>query len=127
MQHRTPRVLLVDDNKDAVDMLCRILTHLDVECRISYDGATAVAALADWPAELVFLDLRMPGMDGFDTAVAMHALPGNTDLPIVALSGWDGGASAEQFQAAHFAERLRKPVQIETLMEVISRLTAGAT
>ena len=126
MDNRHLRILLVDDNKDAADMLALLLAQLGIECRTSYDGLTAVTQLAVWQADLVLLDLQMPGMDGFDTAIAMRALPGNDMLPIVALSGWDGGAERERFDTAQFAEQLNKPVQLDKLLHVIDRVTQRA-
>lgn len=126
MNSQRLRILLVDDNKDAADMLALLLAHLGIECRTSYDGLTAVTQLAVWQADLVLLDLLMPGMDGFDTAIAMRALPGYDTLPIVALSGWDGGAERERFDAALFSEQLNKPVQLDKLLHVIERVTQRA-
>ncbi|KQV54799.1 MULTISPECIES: response regulator [unclassified Duganella] len=95
------RVLLVDDNKDAVDMVSQFLSILHIDNKVAYDGASAVALLADWPADIVFLDIQMPEMDGYETAVAMHALPQCVELPIVAWTGWDGPGSQEAMAHAH--------------------------
>jgi CheY-like chemotaxis protein len=101
MNHINARVLLVDDNKDAVDMVSQLLSLYHIDHRVAYDGASAVALLADWPADIVFLDIQMPDMDGYETATAMHALPQCAELPIVAWTGWDGPGSREAMARAH--------------------------
>lgn len=107
--------------------------HLQIECKASYDGTAALAELASWPVDMVFLDLLMPGMDGFETAAAMHEMPGNALLPIVAMSGWDGGADQSQWKNAGFVARIQKPVQLNILLDAVERFwrpaiaaTAGA-
>ncbi|MTW10056.1 response regulator [Pseudoduganella eburnea] len=115
------RVLLVDDNKDAVDMVSQFLSFHHIDNKVAYNGASAVALLADWPADIVFLDIQMPDMDGYETAIAMHALPQCAELPIVAWTGWDGPGSREAMTQARMVWRLTKPVAMEELLALVSR------
>jgi CheY-like chemotaxis protein len=122
--HKTnTRVILVDDNKDAVDILSQLLSCFNVENKVAYDGHSAVVLLEEWPAHLVFMDIQMPGMNGYETAVAMHAVPGCADLPIVALTGWDGVGNDQINEMARFAGRLFKPVALPDILEAIDRLS----
>lgn len=121
MNHINARVLLVDDNKDAVDMVSQLLSLYHIDHKVAYDGASAVALLANWPADIVFLDIQMPDMDGYETAIAMHALPQCAELPIVAWTGWDGPGSREAMARAHMVSRLTNPVALEELLAMVSR------
>lgn len=120
MINTTSRVLLVDDNRDAVDMVSLLLTMHQIDSKVAYDGASALAILAGWSADIVFLDIRMPGMDGYETAIAMHALPGCADLPIVAWTAWDRLDNEESMTNAGMVARLSKPVAKEDILEIIA-------
>lgn len=122
MANSNPRVLLVDDNRDAVDMLSLLLSYSNVETRVAYDGQSAVVLLQEWPAQLVFLDIQMPRMNGYQTAVAMHALPGCAAVPIVAMTAWDGIGDVRLIEAARFEGRIAKPTLLQDILEVINRL-----
>jgi CheY-like chemotaxis protein len=113
------RVVLVDDNKDGVDMLSYLLNDAGIETQIAYDGCTGIDLLLRWPAHIVFLDIQMPRMNGYETAIAMHALPGLAHLPIVAMSGWDGIGTPQLSEAANFAHRLTKPVVLKDVLDAI--------
>ena len=123
----TPRVILVDDNKDAVDLLSQLLDCFSIENKVAYDGHAGVALVEEWPAHLVIMDIQMPGMNGYETAAAMHSLPGYADLPIVALTGWDGVGNDHLSELARFSYLLRKPVSLQNLLDVIHRLAGPAS
>ena len=125
MNQINARVLLVDDNKDAVDMVSQFLFIQRIDHRVAYNGASAVALLAEWPADIVLLDFEMPGMDGYETAIAMHALPRCAELPIVAWTGWDDPGSREAMARAHMVSRLTKPVAMAELLAMVSRFSSG--
>jgi CheY-like chemotaxis protein len=127
MFNEKPRVILVDDNRDAVDMLSRLLNYSGVDNRTAYDGYSAVALLRDWPAHVVFLDIQMPGMNGYETAIAMHALPDFAQLPIIALTAWDGIGTQQLAEAAKFVHRLIKPAKLHDILDAIKRFGAPAS
>jgi len=121
-----PKVLLVDDNIDAVDMLSELLTGYGIENRVTYSGEDGLAMFMAWDANLVLLDIRMPGMDGFETAKAMRAVPGRQHVPIVALSGWGGHDVERALPFGGFSHWLTKPAQVHELLEVIQRAVVRA-
>ena len=91
------RVLVVDDNQDVADSLVLVFETLGVEARGVYDGPAALDAAADFKPDVVFLDLGMPGMDGFETARRLRQVFAGRDVLIVALTGWGrSGASPPQ-------------------------------
>lgn len=121
MNHHKSHVLLVDDNQEAVDLVSDWLHGHDIDTNVAYDGASALALLSAWPADMVFMDIQMPGMNGFDTAVAMHALPGYAALPIVAWTAWDSPGSRDGMARAEMVYRLMKPYALKDILRLISR------
>jgi signal transduction histidine kinase len=117
-----PRVLVVDDNRDAADSLAAVLKMLGAEVRVTYDGEAALAALGEFHPAAVFLDLGMPGMDGYETASHIRARSDARDTLLVALTGWGQEKDRRQTEAAGFKHHLVKPAKIGALQAVLSSL-----
>jgi CheY-like chemotaxis protein len=116
------RVLVVDDQQENRDLLEQMLVPVGFELRTANDGAEAVALCKEWLPQLVVLDLRMPVMDGFETARQIRAEHGST-VKIIALSA---GVFAENQRMALDAGAdmfLGKPFQEGDLLERIKQLT----
>ena len=108
------RVLIVDDNVDAAETLAEFLVILGHEVRTANDGPRALAVAGEWRADLVLLDIGLPGMNGFEVARALRLLP----LPpgsVVALSGYGLEGDGLRSAAAAFDQHLLKPVEISKL------------
>src|SRR5512139_3843394 len=82
------RVLIVDDNKDAAASLARLLSALGKETRVAHNGSSALAAIAEFQPQVLFLDLGLPDMDDIETANRIRALPDGKDCILIALTGW---------------------------------------
>jgi CheY-like chemotaxis protein len=67
----------------------------------------------------VFLDLGMPGMDGFETAQGIRSRPDSRDVVLIALTGWGQDRDRRRTEAAGFDRHLAKPADLETLQEVL--------
>lgn len=112
------RVLVVDDNVDAADGLRMLLELMGMEARAAYDGAAGLAATAEFAPHLVFLDIGMPGMDGFEFARRVRAE--NTPCPtLVAVSGWGQQDDRRRSREAGIDAHLVKPVDLEELEQVL--------
>jgi CheY-like chemotaxis protein len=116
------RVLVVDDHHDAADSLALLLTHLGTEAKVAYDGASALEMLGDWRPEAVLLDLEMPGMDGFEVARRIRAMPRLHGLPLIALTGLGQGTDMQRTREAGIGHHLVKPVRLDVLVEVLASL-----
>jgi CheY-like chemotaxis protein len=79
---------VVDDNEDAATTLATLLQLRGHEVLIAHDGKTAIAVASAYRPELIFLDLEMPGMDGFEVARTIKSMPELRDTCIAALTGW---------------------------------------
>ena len=75
-----PRVLVVDDNRDVADSLCLLVETLDAKVRVAYDGQSALQIAAAFKPDVVFLDLMMPEMDGYETATRLRRLPEGREI-----------------------------------------------
>src|SRR5205814_1732660 len=103
------RVLVVDDNVDAADGLGALLEMLGAEVRVVHDGEGALAALASYQPAVVFLDIGMPSMDGYEVARRMRRHAVARDAKIVALTGWGQERDRANARAAGFDHHLVKP------------------
>jgi CheY-like chemotaxis protein len=119
---RSLRVLVVDDNADAAAILAMILRFEGHSVRTATGGAEAIAALAEAAADLVFCDIVMPGMDGFEVARAVRAVPGLASVVLVALTGLDSEAEAERSREAGFDHHLVKPIEPSVIEELARRI-----
>jgi len=114
------RVLVVDDSRDVADSFVMLLQSLGVEARVAYDGASALDVATAFEPDIVFLDLGMPTMDGFETARRLRKLPAGRDCRLVALTGWAQAAHRSRTRAAGFDEHLAKPADFHHLTRILS-------
>jgi len=119
-----PRVLIVDDNKDAAASLGRLLGVLGKETCVVHDGPSALAAIPKFRPHVVFLDLGMPGMNGLETANQLRSQPGGEHAILVALTGWGEKEDRQRTEDAGFAAHLVKPINVEQLEGTLNRLLA---
>ncbi|CAG1017259.1 two-component system, NarL family, sensor histidine kinase BarA [Burkholderiaceae bacterium] len=116
------RILLVDDNADASEMLRLLLQEAGHEVQVASDGPSALAAVDGFRPDIALLDIGLPGMDGYELAVRLRADPRLQGMKLVALTGYGREPDRARAMATHFDEHLVKPVPSEQLLEVIARL-----
>lgn len=114
-------ILIVDDNVDAAEGLERLLTLKGHEVMTAHTGQDALERLEHFHAELVLLDLGLPGMDGFEVAVRMRAMPGGSARRIVALTGWGQAEDKERTRSAGFDDHLTKPIRAAEIFALLAR------
>ena len=107
---RPRRVLLIDDNVDAAESLAQLLALSGHEARTAMDGAAGLRAVVDFKPEVVFCDLGLPGMSGYEVAKSLRSLPGGRELVLVALTGYGQPSDREKTAQAGFDAHLVKPV-----------------
>ncbi len=116
------RVLVVEDDADAGEMLQALLRAHGHEARLARSGDEALAACARGPVDVVLCDLVLPGMSGYEVVRAMRGAPASARIPVVALTGRGRPQDRERTRAAGFREHLVKPVTVEALEELLGRL-----
>jgi signal transduction histidine kinase len=115
------RILVVDDNVDSTNALAKMLTRLySQEVRVAHDGPEALAAAGEFRPEIVLLDIGLPGMDGYEVARRLRSRPKAEGLLLVALTGWGQESDRDRAREAGFDRHLVKPVDPETLRDLLS-------
>src|ERR1700749_4007707 len=113
------RIMVIDDNKDAAEsmsMLFELWAH-DVAC--AYDGRTALETAAKYRPHVVFLDIGLPGMDGYEIAERLRELPESTRTVLVAITGYGQDEDRRRSREAGIDHHLVKPVAPDTLHKLI--------
>jgi CheY-like chemotaxis protein len=116
---RTCQVLVIDDSPYVADTFALLLTHLGATVRVANDGVSGLESFIDSKPDLVFLDLGLPGMDGYETARRIRRLPGGKDVMMIALTGWGGADVRKRTDECGFDRHLTKPVDIEHLAKIL--------
>jgi len=114
------RILVVDDNVDAAESLMMMMKILGQDVRVAFDGPTALDIATEFRPELVFLDIGMPEMDGYEVARRIRGEPRTRDARLVALTGWGQIEDREHSRRAGFDEHLVKPADPAVLERVLA-------
>jgi len=112
-------VLVVDDNKAAAESICRLLELRGHDVSVAYDGPMALEKMRENEAEVVLLDIGLPGMDGYEVARNMRAAYGHNPLILVALTGYGQEEDKLKATQAGFDYHLTKPVGLADIEEVL--------
>ena len=115
--------MVIDDNHDAADVMGMLVRHLGAETRVAYDGMSGLAALEEFGAQIVLLDIGMPGMDGYEVARRLrteHAK--DTTMTLIALTGYGQASDRAGAQEAGFDDFLVKPVDLDVLRTALAKI-----
>lgn len=115
------RILVVDDNVHAARALEYLLTRLGHQVALAHDGPGALAAAAAVPPQLVFLDIGLPGMDGYAVAARLRAA-GHHRATLVALTGYGQDDHLRRSNEAGFDHHLVKPVDFDVLEKITAEV-----
>ena len=110
------KILLVDDEKQFVDTLAERLAMRGFSARVAYDGPQALKAVEE-PTDVIVLDLRMPGMDGFE--VLRSVKKSNPQVQVIILTGHGGDAEEQTAYRMGAYNFLKKPMDIDELLNSI--------
>ncbi len=116
------RLLVVDDNQDAADSLAMLLRLQGHEVRVAFSGVAALEMTKAYAPDLVFLDIGMPGMDGYEVARRMRQQPGLEKVVLAALTGWGQKEDRRRTAEAGFNHHLVKPPDPNALEGVLAEL-----
>jgi CheY-like chemotaxis protein len=119
------RVLVVDDNRDAANMLALLISELGHETRVAFNGDAALAAARRFRPDVVFLDLVLPDGDGADIARELRREPGLAGCCIYSLSAYVGVDDRLRAIQAGCAEHYVKPIRPSLLPRLIG-VSAGS-
>lgn len=116
------RLLVVDDNKDAAESMSMLLEMWGHEVAFAYDGPSALVTAEQWQPEAVFLDIGLPGMDGYEVAERLRELPQAKDAVLIAITGYGQEDDRRRSQRAGIDHHLVKPVAPDALRDLIDSL-----
>jgi CheY-like chemotaxis protein len=115
------RVLVVDDNEDAAEMLAEMVGLLGHDVKISHDGRGALERAKGFEPDVVFLDIGLPEMDGYAVARALREMEvDGRHAYLVALTGYGRPQDVDEAKQAGFDRHLLKPVKLEDIMGVLT-------
>ncbi len=116
---RGQRVLIVDDNQDAADLLAELLQQGGHEVAVAYDGPAALTLVDEFRPEVAFLDIGLPGMDGYELVGRLRARHSDIPCRYFALTGYGQKSDAVRAAEAAFDELLIKPVDFSALRRIL--------
>ena len=90
------------------------------DVRVAYDGATALDLAGSFRPEVILLDIGMPEMDGYEVARLLRSVPGVGSAVLAAVTGWGQDEDRERSRAAGFDHHLVKPVDIDSVRELLN-------
>lgn len=116
------RLLVVDDNQDAADSLAMLLGLQGHDVRVASSGVTALEITKAYIPDVVFLDIGMPGMDGYEVARRLRQQRGMETVVLAALTGWGQKEDRRRTSEAGFNHHLVKPPEPKAIEAVLADL-----
>jgi signal transduction histidine kinase/ActR/RegA family two-component response regulator len=115
------RVLVVDDNTDAAEMLTMLVEFQGHATERAHSGPAAIEAADRFRPDVVFLDIGLPGMDGYQVARELRRREGRAAALLVALTGWGSDEDQNRAREAGFDHHLTKPADPEAIASLLAR------
>jgi CheY-like chemotaxis protein len=119
------RVLVVDDNPDALKSLFLLVSLMGHDVRQARDGLEAIEAAERFRPEVIFMDLGMPKLNGYEAARRIREESWGQELLIVATTGWGQEDDRRRTKAAGFDQHLVKPVLAGHVHELLAAPPIG--
>ncbi|MHB8815316.1 MAG: response regulator [Steroidobacteraceae bacterium] len=116
------RLLVVDDNKDAAESMSMLLEMWGHDVAYACDGPSALETAEQWQPQAVFLDIGLPGMDGYEVAERLRELPHAKDAVLIAITGYGQEDDRVRSRRAGIDHHLVKPVAPDALRSLIDSL-----
>ena len=114
------KVLVVDDNRDAADSLAQLLELLGANASVAYGGEEALNVMMSSHPAVAFVDIGMPGMNGYEVASKIRATDTLAGTVLIALTGWGQATDRERILNSGFDHHLIKPADIQTLTQLLN-------
>lgn len=124
-EHRSCRVVVVDDNQAAVDMLSQVVRILGHDVRVANDGEEAIEVAKEFLPQAVIMDIGMPRMDGHQAARVIRSQPWGKDILLVALTGWGQDEDKRRTKEAGFDYHLVKPAEPSEISRLLREMKNG--
>jgi CheY-like chemotaxis protein len=119
---KEPRILVADDDKDAVLSLSMLLREEGYEVRGVHLGSDVLQAVFNFAPDVVLLDIGMPQMTGYDVARTLRERYGSARPALIAVTGRSGKSDRQQALAAGFEHHVAKPYEPRALLGLLAQL-----
>jgi CheY-like chemotaxis protein len=118
--------MIVDDNRDAAEMLAEILAAAGFSTIPLLDAQSVLDNLANFGPDFILIDIGLPVVDGYELARQIHALDEFKDVRLIAITGYGQESARQRSFAAGFSEHLVKPVDTRQLEAILRRQRPGS-
>lgn len=118
------KILVADDNEDAAHILAMLLQISGHVTEVVHNGQAAINLAREFQPDVAFLDIGMPGMNGYEVAKALRHIPSLAGLTLFALTGWGGEQDRALSREAGFDRHLIKPVDMKRIDSLLAEVTA---
>jgi two-component system sensor histidine kinase/response regulator len=115
------RILVVDDSLENRSLLTTLLSRVGFTVQQAKDGKEAIAVFEDWSPHLIWMDMRMPVMDGYEATRRIRALPGGDAVKIAAVTASAFEEQREEILASGCDDMVRKPFREHKVFETMAQ------
>lgn len=120
------RVMVVDDNEDAVETLVELLSAYGYAAKGLCDAVATLETAQDFRPDVLLIDIGMPGADGYELARTLRRMPETASARLIAVTGHAEESYRRLAEEAGFDDYLVKPINIEELLSLLGGAGAGA-
>ncbi|MBV7537121.1 response regulator [Duganella sp. sic0402] len=113
------RILVVDDNSEAADISAELLELHGYRTAVAYAGLPGLEAVRTFQPHAVLLDLGMPGMDGYQVAAALRAVPDYDHVALIAFTAWGDVVTRQRVTDTGFDEHVIKPANLDRILAAV--------
>jgi CheY-like chemotaxis protein len=114
------RILVIDDETEIADVVRDALSALGHDVHVAYTGGDGVRMATDAPYDLIFTDLGMPDMTGWEVAERIRS--GTPRVPVVLVTGWGGQVDPEQVVRRDIQAVVHKPFELAEILRTTARV-----
>ena len=114
------RALIIDDNRDAATTMAMFVEELGGTAFTAFDGASGLAAVERFQPDIVFMDIGMPGLDGYEVCRRIRQMPAVRQVVLVAVTGWGQAQDKQRAFEVGFDAHLTKPVDPDALAQLLA-------
>lgn len=120
--HKEIRILIVDDKEDNRELVMQLLEPAGFVLRTANNGQQAIDSFIEWQPHLIWMDMRMPVLDGYQATQKIRALPGGDEVKIVALTASAFDEERQKIIASGCDDMVKKPLEEANLFSVMGAL-----
>jgi DNA-binding response OmpR family regulator len=117
---RKPRILIVDDDREAADLLAEAMALMGYDATVAYTGKAALSLAPEYIPDVVVIDLIMPFIDGFTVAAELRGSDPRTSIGLIALTASDDAMSKDRALASGFNRFIVKPASLSAIVDAIN-------